>query len=160
MSTVVHHASMYAVQKQAGTGSTVLAAKVTPVTGGPATFAGIAPSNKKELDNYSVANDFSSGSAAAWANTQWVNLGKGRFYTWNGTAWVTSNVGTGVSASVGGERTFTGGRSPATPTELSASAFGQVAAWAGGDFITLGGKSSGGEKYFWNGTAWVVGVAP
>lgn len=93
MSTVVHHASMYANQTQLGTGTvaagtTVLAPKVT--AGAPATFPdGLAPSNLTELQTYSVATDFTSGATTAWTDgTNYVDLGDlGKFY-WNGTDWL------------------------------------------------------------------------
>lgn len=160
MSTAVHHISMYAHQSQGSVGST-LAAVVTKVTGGPATFNGLAPTSKAELDKYSVAADF-GGSAAAWATNQWVDLGS-RYYRWNGTAWVTLGLATGVSTSVtpDAELVFTGGRAPKSETQLNASAFGQTAAWAvEGQYVTLGGVGSGGDQYYWDGDSWVLGTVP
>lgn len=160
MSTAVHHASMYATQSQGSAGS-ALAAVVTKVTGGPATFNGVAPSTKAELDQYSVAGDF-GGSAAAWATNEWVDLGS-RYYTWDGDSWETIALATGVSTSAteGVELVFTGGRAPKTTTQLNASDFGQTDAWAvAGQYVTLGGVGTTGDQYYWDGTDWVAGTVP
>ena len=161
MSTAVHHISMYAHQSQGAVGST-LAAKVTKVTGGPATFNGLAPTSKRELDKYSVAADFNPESVTAWATNQWVDLGT-RYYRWDGDSWETVGLATGVSTSVteDAELVFTGGRAPKSETQLNASAFGQTAAWTvEGQFVTLGGVGSGGAQYYWDGDSWVEGTVP
>lgn len=162
MTTVVHHSTMYVHQSQGSAGST-LAAAVTKVTGGPATFNGLAPSTKKELDKYSVAADFNPASVAAWATNEWVVTDSGRYYRWNGTSWVTVGLATGVttSAVVNAERLFTGGRAPKDEAELASSAFGQTAAWTvAGQFVRLKGAGTGGQQFYWNGTSWVAGVRP
>lgn len=144
----------------------VLADTVTPVTNGPATFsAGVVPNTKKELDlRYTTASDL-GGSASAWSAVQWVKLSSGRTYTWNGTAWVTSNLATGVAAGTT-ERLFTGGRWPQTKAELDTIVGAAIAtggaAFLSGRFITLEKSVANGgtEKYYWNGTAWLPGQAP
>lgn len=160
MSTVVHHASMYANQAQAATGGTVLAHVVTKVAGGPATFNGLAPSTKAELDQYNATGDFSGASLSAWASNQWVDLGRGRYYTWDGNSWETIGLATGISSLTGpGERLFTGGRAPKKDSELLADDFGATTAWTGGQYVTLGGTGSGGAQYHWDGSDWVAGAA-
>jgi hypothetical protein len=163
MSTVVHHASMYANQAQDDEEPSVLGTQVTKVTGGPATFNGVAPSNKAELDQYSIAADFDPASVTAWGTAQWVDLGRGRYYTWDGNSWETIALATGVSSStsINVERLFTGGRAPKKVSELEADDFGQSTAWAySGQYVTLGGTGSGGAHYYWDGDSWAAGEVP
>lgn len=166
MSLVVTHSTMYVTQKQDHTGGGVLATKVTPVTGGPATFNGLPPSSLLELAQYGDnAGDFSTNSLTAWDADQWVDLGDGRYYTWEGTEWIEAELGTGISLanSEDAEGLFTGGRAPINEPELLSGAFGQTTAWTkAGQHVRIGGKGSGGPMYHWAGATdkWQPGPVP
>ena len=164
MSTVVHHASMYAHQHQAASGPTVLAAVVTPVSGGPATFNGLAPNDLTELSYYSAAGDFSTGSTNAWTAVQWVNLGDHGLYRWDGASnkWVAATLATSVAAGAT-ERAFVGGYWPQTVEQLQSSAFGETTAWsANGTYVCLKYAGNTAQKYYWDGSTnkWVAGAVP
>lgn len=163
IATVHGYSMFYVTQRQIkDTPAGVLANTVTAVNNSPGTFSsGVVPNTLKELnERYTVANDFGSGVTTAWTAIQWVTIGSGRHYRWDGTTnkWVAATLATGVGAGAT-ERKFTGGRYPQTVEELESSDFGQTDAWDEGQFVYLV-KTGGTDKYYWDGTEWQAGEAP
>ena len=150
--------------------ATSLAAKVVKRSFGPAEFEPsekLAPSNKKELEQFSDPEDFGPFGAdpedpeynddSDWTAVQWATVAPGKHYRWVGGDWIVSNLGTwdGFDGT-DPEGYFENGRWPQTKKELDTIDPGP--AFAAGKFVCLVGRDIG-VQYFWDGDKWVEGVA-
>ena len=183
IATVSGYSMMYATQKQ-GTADGPLSLFVTPALFKAATYGKIAPSSKKELDQYNIEDDFYTGLIGdtpwddAWPPVCWTKVG-GKYYTWDGDGpgsdgWITAALtsGTIITAAVAdidtpaNELLFVG-RYPQTKKELD-TVTPKVDDGDGGEitspyfytnkYVCLVGQGEG-DQYFWNGTEWRAGVS-
>ena len=137
---------------------------ITPVSGAEATvyqrytpIADLAGLRAKFVN----PENFAGGDNSAWAMNQWIVTNDSNIYRWDGSDWVAAVAATHLLDDDPEEFMVADGYAPQTAGGLPATGYaGFTDAWSNGQFITLGGFDSGGDKYYWDGSAWQSGTAP
>ena len=128
------------------------AVPTTGVTAGaPGSFTGGTPADLNALNALNLG-----AGTPAWQPGTYVTLGNGANVMWDGNQFVNVPTATATGVTAGKPGTFTGGTVPQTLGELRLMGINGGAAWTSGEFV----RTNSGTDAYWNGTIWIVGVAP